>query len=267
MSLNPDLDRFGGIARLHGLQALRRLANSHFAVIGVGGVGSWAVEALARSGVGELTLIDLDDICISNSNRQLHTLSSTVGQSKVAVLAQRVREINPECNVHAIPEFLSMGNAERLLHGGIGGMIDAVDAPAIKALMIARARSLQIPLVASGSAGGRRDPLQLRCADLGQSGGDPLLAATRRHLRQNHPEVLPVARGNLHFWDVPCVYSIEKAIYPLPDGTCGLRPAAAQAQGLKLDCRAGLGADTAMTGSVGFALAATLLKRLTPSLA
>lgn len=257
-----DLARFAGIARLYGMDNLRRFSRQHVVVVGVGGVGSWSVEALARSGVGQLTLIDLDDICISNSNRQLHTLGSTLGQTKVAVLRERVLEIAPNCQVHAVPDFLSAANAATLLGSQHDGIIDAIDNPRIKALIIARARQLGIPLVVSGSAGGRRDPLQLKWADLGHCGGDPLLAAVRRELKAGHPEVQPETQGNLLHWRVPCVFSTEKPQHPQPDGSCSLTPSPSHEPGLKLDCRAGFGACTALTGSVGFALASGLLQRL-----
>jgi len=254
------LEGFGGIARLYGLETLPRLHAAHVAVIGTGGVGSWTVEALARSGVGALTLIDMDDVCITNTNRQLPALAATIGRPKVAVLAERVLAINPECRVTAVTEFLLAGNAERLLTPDLDAVVDAVDATAIKALIIARCRDLRLPVVVSGSAGGRRDPTRLRVADLGEAGADPLLQQVRRNLRTNHGFPKSPDGRPLH-WGVPCVFSTEKAVYPQPDGSCASERAGDA--GLRLDCAAGFGAATHVTGAFGFALAAEIIGGLT----
>jgi len=255
------LQRFGGIGRLYGVQALPRLHGAHVAVIGVGGVGSWVVEALARSGVGSLTLMDMDDVCITNTNRQLPAMAQTVGHLKVAVLARRVVEINPECQVQVVTEFFLESNADRLLAPGFDCIVDAVDSTNIKALIIAKARSLSLPVVVSGSAGGRRDPTQIKGADLGQAGADPLLQQVRRRLREEHgfpksPE------GRVMHWGVPCVYSTEKALYPQADGSCSSQREQGAEAGLRLDCAAGFGAATFVTGTFGFALAAEVLRVL-----
>lgn len=256
------LQRFGGIGRLYGVQALPRLHAARVAVIGVGGVGSWVVESLARSGVGSLTLIDMDDVCITNTNRQLPALAHTLGHPKVEVLARRVAEIHPECQVQAVTEFLLESNADRLLAGGFDCIVDAVDSTPIKALLIAKGRELGIPVVVSGSAGGRRDPTQIKVADLGQAGADPLLHQVRRRLREDHgfsksPDGRPMV------WNVPCVYSTEKAIYPQSDGTCSVNREQGTEAGLQLDCAAGFGAATFVTGTFGFALSAEVLRILT----
>jgi len=256
------LQRFGGIGRLYGAAALGRLHAARVAVIGVGGVGSWVVEALARSGLGALTLIDMDDVCITNTNRQLPALAQTVGVPKVTVLARRVAEINPECRVTPVVEFFLESSADRLLVPGYDCIVDAVDSTNIKALIIARARALGVPVVVSGSAGGRRDPTQIKTADLGQAGADPLLQQVRRRLREAHgfpksPE------GRAMHWDVPCVYSTEKAVYPQADGTCSPQREQGTEAGLRLDCAAGFGAATFVTGAFGFALAAEVVRCLT----
>ncbi len=252
------LQRFGGIARLYGREALPRLHAAHVAIIGTGGVGSWTVEALARSGVGALTLIDMDDVCITNTNRQLPALAATVGRPKVAVLAERVLSINPECRVTAVPEFLLASNAGRLLTADLDAVVDAVDATAIKALLIARCRDLSLPVVVSGSAGGRRDPTRLRTADLGEAGADPLLQQVRRSLRSEHGFPKSPDGRPMH-WGVPCVFSTEKAVYPQADGSCSNERAGGDA-GLRLDCAAGFGAATHVTGAFGFALAAQVIQ-------
>lgn len=256
------IQRFGGIGRLYGTAALPRLHAARVAVIGVGGVGSWVAEALARSGVGSITLVDMDDVCITNTNRQLPALAQTVGHLKVDVLARRVLEINPECQVEAVPEFLLESNADRLLAGNFDCLVDAVDSTNIKALIIAKARELNVPVVVSGSAGGRRDPTQIKAADLGQAGADPLLQQVRRRLREVH--AFPKSpEGRPMLWNVPCVVSAEKAIYPQSDGSCSTERERGAEAGLRLDCSAGFGAATAVTGTFGFVLAAEVLRLLT----
>ncbi len=258
----PYLQRFGGIGRLYGAGALPRLHAAHVAVVGVGGVGSWVVEALARSGVGRLTLVDMDDVCITNTNRQLPALAGTVGLPKVGVLARRVGEITPECRVEAVVEFLTVGNAARLLGGGLDLVVDAVDSTSIKAVIIAACRDLGLPVVVSGSAGGRRDPTQVKIADLGHAGADPLLQQLRRRLREAHG--FPKSPdGRQVLWGVPCVFSTEKPVFPWADGTCSLEKEEHAETGLRLDCAAGLGAATFVTGTFGFALAAEVVRMLT----
>lgn len=256
------LQRFGGIARLYGAAALPRLHAARVAVIGVGGVGSWVVEALARSGIGSLTLIDMDDVCITNTNRQLPALAHTVGKPKVAVLADRVLEINPECAVTALPEFFLESSADRLLAPGFDVIVDAVDSTNIKALIIAKARELHIPVIVSGSAGGRRDPTQIKVTDLGMAGADELIKQLRRRLRDTHH--FPKSPDGLAMnWGVRCVFSTEKAMYPQPDGTCSAERAPDTETGLRLDCAAGFGAATQVTGAFGFTLAAEVLRMVT----
>jgi tRNA A37 threonylcarbamoyladenosine dehydratase len=253
--------RFGGIGRLYGTQALQRLHDAHVAVIGVGGVGSWVVEALARSGIGRLTLIDMDDVCITNTNRQLPALNHTIGLPKVQVLASRVAEIHPECQMEAVPEFLTASTADRLLAPAYDFVVDAVDSTNVKALIIAKCRDRGLPVIVSGSAGGRRDPTQIRLADLGHAGSDPLLQQLRRCLRQEH--AFPKSPdGKAMTWDVPCVFSAEKPVYPWADGTCSIEREGGAEAGLRLDCAAGFGAATFVTGAFGFAIAAEVVRRI-----
>lgn len=253
--------RFGGIGRLYGAAALPRLAAAHVAVVGVGGVGSWVVEALARSGVGELTLIDMDDVCITNTNRQLPALAHTVGQAKVDVLVARVAEINPDCRVHRVLEFLLESNVDRLLTPNFDFVVDAIDRTSIKALIVAKCRARSLPVITSGSAGGRRDPTAIRIADLGQAGTDPLLRGTRQSLRKDHGFTVS-SEGKPVEMDIPCVFSTEKPVFPWADGSCSLEPESGAETGLRLDCSAGFGAATFVTGAFGFALAAEVVRRL-----
>lgn len=257
MSQHTALDRFAGIDRLYGRGSLVRLAHSHVCVIGIGGVGSWVAEALARSGVGRLTLIDADEICLSNTNRQLHALDGEYGKPKVAVMARRLQAINPALKVDAIEEFLTPSNLERLLDRGYALVIDACDAFRVKVVTIAWCRRRKLPLVTVGSAGGRTDPTLVSVRDLSRTEHDALLALVRKKLREefNFP------RGPKRYFGVQAVYSRENVRYPQADGSvCGTRPAEGDA--LKLDCGAGLGAATHVTGAFAFAAVSRALAKL-----
>ncbi|MBX7208081.1 MAG: tRNA threonylcarbamoyladenosine dehydratase [Verrucomicrobiaceae bacterium] len=262
MELNDDyLSRFGGIGRLYGTAALPKLAAAHVCVIGVGGVGSWVVEALARTGIGALTLVDLDDVCITNTNRQLPALTGTAGRPKVEVLAERVRGINPECEVIAAAEFLTETSASRLLAPQFDFVVDAVDRMSVKALIIGTCHARNMPVITVGSAGGRRDPTLIRATDLGHAGRDPLLKQTRRKLRRDFGfprspdgDALPMG--------VPCVFSTETPVFPQADGSCALEPEPGSDESLRLDCAGGFGAATFVTGAFAFVAAAEVVKRL-----
>jgi tRNA threonylcarbamoyladenosine dehydratase len=207
--------RFGGISRLYGSEAAQRLRAARVCVVGVGGVGSWAVEALARTGLGALTLVDFDDVCVSNINRQLPALTSEIGQPKVRVLQARVAEINPECAVTAIEEFFTSTNAGSILADEADCVLDAIDDVANKALLLAECLRRQIPVVTVGAAGGRRDATALRISDLAFTTHDRLLGRIRKILRASYgfPEN---PKTPFH---IPCVYSVEPPVYPQPDGT------------------------------------------------
>ena len=253
--------RFAGIDRLYGQGSAQRLQRAHVCVVGVGGVGSWVAEALARSGLGRLTLIDADDVCVSNTNRQSHALAGNFGRGKVAVVAERLRAINPELQVDEVVEFLVTSNLDRLLDRGYDLVIDACDAFRTKVEMIAWCRRRKLPLVVVGSAGGRTDPTQVRVRDLSRTEHDAMLALVRKRLRAEYG----FPRNADRYFGVPAVYSLENVRYPQPDGsTCGVRPKMAPDEALKLDCGAGLGAATHVTGTFAFAMAgkaiATLLK-------
>ncbi len=178
--------RFGGVARLYGASQAARLAGAHAVVVGVGGVGSWTAEALARCGVGRLTLIDMDHIAESNVNRQVHALTSTLGSSKVTVMAARMADIAPTSVVEAVDDFVTMENVAERVATTADVVIDAIDAPRAKAALIALCTARRQPLVVCGAAGGRSDPLALRRSDLTEVRGDALLAAVRARLRRDH---------------------------------------------------------------------------------
>lgn len=247
----PDLDRrFGGIARLYGADALARFARAHVCVIGVGGVGSWAVEALARSGVGRLTMIDLDNVCESNVNRQLPALDPNFGMAKVTALAARIRAINPACEVTEIEDFVTEDNLDAMLGRDYDFIIDAIDALRVKTAIAAWCVRHRQPFIVSGGAGGQIDPTRICTADLAEARNDPLLAKLRYNLRRHH--ALP-REGRMR---VPCIYSTESLVYP--QSACDTA-AASGPQGLSC---AGFGASMAVTASFGLIAAAEALNAL-----
>jgi tRNA A37 threonylcarbamoyladenosine dehydratase len=255
--------RFGGIARLVGRAGLARLRAAHVCVVGVGGVGSWTVEGLARSGVGALTLVDLDDVCVTNVNRQLPALDGTVGRTKVSVLAERVRLINPECRVTAVEEFFTGVSAERLLVEKFSYVVDAIDKMSNKALLIGEASKRGMPVVTVGAAGGKRDATQVRAGDLGEAFADELLRQVRKKLRRDHGFAHGEQKGKMH-WGVRCVWSSEAPIYPWADGTCSLErePVDGETAGanLAMDCASGFGAAVFVTGAFGLVAAQEVVR-------
>lgn len=250
--MNEDHEaRFGGLGRLLGREALERLRAAHACVVGVGGVGSWTAEALARSGVGAITLIDLDEVCVSNVNRQLHALDGQIGRPKVDVLADRIRAINPDCRVEPVQEFFVASNADRLLASvaPYSVAVDAIDSVAHKARLLAACVARRLPVVTTGGAGGKRDGTRLRLGDLGESGGDDLLRQVRKTLRKEH--AFPGGEG--HRYGIRAVWSTEAPVYPWADGTCGVSPEPGSST--RLDCSAGLGAAMWVTAAFGLAAA------------
>ncbi len=258
MSESSDYhDRFGGIARLVGTSGLERLQNANICVIGLGGVGSWTAEALARSGVGRVTLIDLDEICISNMNRQLPALTQTIGQSKIRVLADRMRAINPDCTVACVEEFFTAGNADRLLATQYNYVVDAIDSLANKCLLIAKCRDLTIPMITAGGAGGRRDPTKIKIADLAFASHDRLFSSVRKILRSDYG--FP-ADNRLPF-GVPSVFSSERPVFPQPDGTVCAERGVLTAE-RRINCNSGYGSATFVTGTFGFVAAAQVVMEI-----
>ncbi len=247
--------RFGGIALLFGIAGLQRLRNSHVCVIGIGGVGSWSVEALARSGVGALTLVDLDDICVSNVNRQLHALDSSIGLPKVAAMAERVRGISPDCKVTAVTEFFTEANAGTLLGTPFDCVLDAIDNVTGKCQIIAGCHARGIPVVTCGGAGGRRDPAQIRVADLAQTSHDRLLQKVREQLRKE----FSFPRDGKKF-GIDCVFSAEPQVFPQCDGSIGTTRE--EGTDLRLNCASGFGSATFVTGAFGFAAAGVAVSRI-----
>ena len=243
-------NRFGGIDRLYGAGALARLGACHVTVVGVGGVGSWAVEALARSGIGKLTLVDADDLCVSNTNRQLPALDGQYGRAKIEAMAERCRAINPRIVLDLRPQFLTPANLGELLDVPGDLVLDACDSFRSKVEAIAYCRRRKQPIITVGSAGGRSDVTQIRVRDLSRTEHDAMLSLIRKKLRGefNFP------KNHDRYFGVPAVYSLENVRYPQADGSvCGIRPQLGKDEALKLDCGAGLGAATHVTGAFAFA--------------
>ena len=243
-------DRFGGIDRLYGAGALARLGACHVTVVGVGGVGSWAVEALARSGVGKLTLVDADDLCVSNTNRQLPALEGQYGRAKVEAMAERCRAINPAMQVVEDARFVTPANLAETLEADADLVLDACDSFRSKVEAIAYCRRRKQPIITVGSAGGRSDVTQIRVRDLSRTEHDAMLSLIRKKLRGE----FHFPKNHDRYFGVPAVYSLENVRYPQADGSvCGIRPQLGKDEALKLDCGAGLGAATHVTGAFAFA--------------
>jgi tRNA A37 threonylcarbamoyladenosine dehydratase len=254
--MDPYQSRFGGLARLYGSSGLERLRQAHVCVIGLGGVGSWAVEALARSGVGRLTLIDLDDVCISNVNRQLHALAGELGKPKVEVMARRAVAINPDCVVNPLHSFFLKSNASQILAAGFDAVLDAIDSPSLKCFLIASCQRAGIPVTVVGGAGGRQDPTAIQVIDLAFSSGDRLLQQVRRKLRRDYA----FPRGD-HAFGVECVVSREFPVFPTREGCVSANRA--EAVDLRLDCTSGFGTASFVTGAFGLAAASRVVRQIT----
>jgi tRNA A37 threonylcarbamoyladenosine dehydratase len=244
--------RFGGIARLYGVQGLKNLMNAHVLVVGLGGVGSWAAESLARSGVGAITLVDLDDICITNTNRQLPAMDGMYGKLKIQVIKERILAINPQCQVHAIEDFFTQSTSEAILDNKFDYVIDAIDSLHNKCILSTLCLEKKIPVIITGGTAGKINPAQIIVADLGESSNDSLLFRMRKRLRQefNFPSAAkstPTKRQKFHMM---CVYSAEDSVYPTAEGgTCKIPDPETN---LKLDCESGMGSVSHMTAIFGF---------------
>ena len=257
MSSELFQQRFAGIERLYGRQATARFRQAHVAVAGIGGVGSWAAEALARSGVCRITLIDLDEVCVSNTNRQLHALDGQYGRAKVEAVAERLRGINPDLEVIPVLSFVTARNMEELIHPELDGVIDAIDSVKHKAALLAHCQRRKIPVICAGGAGGQTDPTQITTADLSRTTQDPLLAKVRNLLRREYG----FSRNPKRRFGIEAVYSLEQLTYPAPDGeVCHQKP---QDDGpARLDCASGFGAASFVTGTFGFVAVSRLLRKL-----
>ncbi len=252
-----DEQRFGGIARLYGQDGARRLAAAHVAVIGVGGVGSWAAEALVRSGIGEISLFDLDDVCITNSNRQLQAMTGTIGQPKVEVLAGRLQAISPGCRVHPVADFVTRETLAGYITDQLDFVLDCMDSVPAKAALIAWCKRRKIGIVTTGGAGGQLDPTRIGVVDLNKTCNDPLAARVRALLRRDYG----FSRTPGRHYSVPCVFSTEQLRYPKADGgVC--QGKGFVGEGVRLDCAGGFGAATMVTASFGMVAAARAVDKL-----
>lgn len=238
--------RFGGISRLYGAEGAERLAAAHVCVVGIGGVGSWTVEALARTGIGRITAVDLDMVAESNTNRQIHALDNEYGRAKVDVMADRVRAINPGCVITTIEDFVTPENLEQILGGDFTVVIDAIDQVRAKAAMIAFFLRRKVAIIVAGAAGGQTDPTQVRITDLSQTIQDPLLAKVRATLRREYG----FPRDAKKKFGVSAVFSTEPLRYPDKVASC-----AADHGPAGLNC-AGFGSTVCVTSTFGMAAAA-----------
>jgi tRNA A37 threonylcarbamoyladenosine dehydratase len=255
--------RFGGIGRLYGQRALERVRSAHVCVVGVGGVGSWAVEALARSAIGRLTLIDLDNVAESNVNRQIQALSDTLGMAKIEALRQRIAQINPTCAVTLIEDFVAADNLERFIGAaGYDYVIDAIDSVRAKTALIAYCRAHQIPLITIGGAGGQTDPTRIAVRDLSRTEQEPLLAKVRRRLRNEHG----FPRGAKNNFHVDAVFSMEPLRFPEGDPSCSMDGDERRGGVAGLNC-AGFGSTMVVTATFGMVAAGHVLTRLADSVA
>lgn len=245
-----DEERFGGIARLYGVNQAKQISEARVAVVGIGGVGSWAAEALARSGVGTIILQDMDDLCITNTNRQIHAMQGTYGQAKTEVMAERMRLINPALHVIPLLSFYTVAKPERLFDEQPDVVIDAIDSMRPKTHLIAECYKRGIPIITCGGAGGRINATNITIADLARTCGDNMLSQLRKNLRKDY---------NFPLYDkcpeigIPCVFSPEKPRFPRCDGSVSCEREAGQKGGI--GCASGFGSATHVTGSFGFMMA------------
>ncbi len=253
--------RFGGLARLYGAEGAARIRAAHVAVIGIGGVGSWAAEALARSGVGELTLVDFDQIAESNVNRQIHALDATLGQAKVDAMRAHIAGIDPACRVHAVEAFVvppgmpgepAEGNWPALLPAGVTAIVEACDQVRAKACVAAWALRQRVPCVTVGAAGGKELAELVEVADLAEATHDPLLAQLRYRLRREYD--LP-RQGRM---GVTCVFSRESV--QQPDAACLPSDGDGGSDGT-LNCH-GYGSVVTVTATFGMVAAGRALRQL-----
>lgn len=242
--------RFGGIGRLYTPEGLARLRQAHICVIGIGGVGSWVVEALARSGIGKITMIDMDDICVTNINRQIHAMTGNIGQLKTEVMRDRVALINPECDVQIIDDFLTQENLAEYLIGGYDYVIDAIDNVKTKAALIAYCKRHKIPVITIGGAGGQTDPTQIQIVDLTKTIQDPLMSKVRSTLRKDYH----FSQNPKRKFGVDCVFSTQPLIFPKMSEGCAVSAT--------MNCANGFGAATMVTATFGFFAVSRVIEKL-----
>ena len=264
MELNPSTDhsldmRFGAIARVITPSALERLKRSHVLIVGIGGVGSWTAESLARSGVGRISLVDLDDVCITNINRQIHAMTSTIGRPKVQVMKDRLSDIAPECEVTTVHDFFDKTTFDQILSQSFDMVIDCIDSLANKCLLIHECKKRSIPIITVGGAGGKVDPTQIRTSDLNQSTNDQLLKQVKRSLKREWDW----DKDDKAHWGVQAVFSLERMKFLDSNGHLQYVPDLKQNRGI--NCTSGIGSTSWITGSFGLFAASMAVQSLVKS--
>ncbi|WGE36339.1 tRNA cyclic N6-threonylcarbamoyladenosine(37) synthase TcdA [Actinobacillus genomosp. 1] len=242
--------RFGGIGRLYTPEGLAKLRQAHICVIGIGGVGSWAVEALARSGTGKITMIDMDDICVTNINRQIHAMTGTIAQLKTEAMKERIERVNPECVVEIIDDFITPENIPEYLNRGYDYVIDAIDSVKTKAALIAYCKRNKIRMITTGGAGGQTDPTQIQITDLSKTIQDPLASKVRSLLRKEYN----FSQNPKRKFGIDCVFSTQPLIFPKMGEGCEVSAT--------MNCANGFGAVTMVTATFGFFAVSRVIDKL-----
>ncbi|OED43888.1 hypothetical protein AB833_02960 [Chromatiales bacterium (ex Bugula neritina AB1)] len=256
MLIHSENSPFSAVGRVYGEVGAQRLRDARVCVVGIGGVGSWIVEALARTGIGSITLIDHDDIALTNINRQIHADATTLEHSKVEVMAERVRRIHPDCKCTAIDDMLVPNNIQKYINQQFDYVIDAIDVVTAKAALICHCKRNSLPVITVGGAGGRTDPTMVMISDLNKTWNDPLAANVRRKLRRDYGWT----RNSARRFGVECVFSSQQSRYPQPNGeTSYQKPGVAS---VTLDCDSGYGSLVSVTAVFGFVAASRVMDRL-----
>ncbi|WP_158968359.1 tRNA cyclic N6-threonylcarbamoyladenosine(37) synthase TcdA [Paraglaciecola sp. L3A3] len=255
--MSQEKQRFGGTERLYGIKQTQILKQSHVCIVGIGGVGTWVAEGLARTAIGKVTLIDLDDICVTNTNRQIHALHTTTGQAKVDAMAERIKLINPACDVQVIEDFVTPENVAELITSEFDYVVDATDSIKAKAAMIAYCKRNKIPVITIGGAGGQIDPTQVAVTDLSKTIQDPLASKLRSELRRFYNFTTNPKRR----FAIDCVFSTEQLRYPQEDGSVCMNKSGTDGSA-KLDCNTGFGAAVAVTATFGFVATARVIEKI-----
>jgi len=265
--METDIEnRFGGIIRLYGKEAFLKLSNSSILIVGLGGVGSWAVEALARTGINHLILVDLDEVCITNTNRQICADDSQIGKMKGDVLKKRIQLINPNCRVDFIPAFFTESNIDLIFDRKIDFVIDAIDSLDNKCLLLTTCQKKNIPIVVTGGAAGKKDSTLIQIQDLGLTINDVLLQRMRKKLRREYgmKKAVESRKATLKRLGIPCIYSPEFPVYPSSTGEVCLKPETDE--DTYLDCETGMGSVAHLTGMMGFLSAQYVINQITQAI-
>ncbi len=252
--------KFGGSQRLYSQTGVEKLNQSCVTIVGIGGVGSWVAEALARTAIGKIILIDMDDLCVTNTNRQIHATDDNIGRLKVEVMAERIKLINPDCQVVPVVDFINKDNLTEYIDNNTDYVVDAIDNARTKATMIAYCKRQKVKIISMGGAGGQKDPLKITVGDLSRSWQDPLSAKVRNELRRNHN----FSKNPKRRFGVECIYSTEQLVYPKADGSVSYEKQTREGSA-RLDCAQGLGAGVTVTATFGMIAAARIINKLAES--